>query len=129
MVTITEESYLYSCFKLYGNERLCVGWFWCFFISSLRWLFDVCVYIVCICVGQTERKSVKSKMGFINVSNLSLQKLEYQEWSCREVMLEKQWMGQPVDRSICSWFWTQGNTPSGCQKVWSHCFPKHVKLK
>jgi hypothetical protein len=25
----------------------------------------------------------------------------------REVMLEKQWMGQQVDRSICSWFWKQ----------------------
>ncbi|CAM6061139.1 unnamed protein product [Sphagnum tenellum] len=35
-----------------------------------------------------------------------------------EVMLEKQWMGQQVDRSICSWFWKQlhsgakGHVPS-----------------
>ncbi|MCO5559663.1 hypothetical protein L7F22_013264 [Adiantum nelumboides] len=32
---------------------------------------------------------------------------------CREVMLEKQWMGQPVDRSICSWFWAQADPSSG----------------
>ncbi|KAL2619943.1 hypothetical protein R1flu_000148 [Riccia fluitans] len=38
-----------------------------------------------------------------------------------EVMLEKQWMGQQVDRSICSWFWTQAHPPgqddSGPPKV------------
>ncbi|KAG6541595.1 hypothetical protein Mapa_016988 [Marchantia paleacea] len=28
-----------------------------------------------------------------------------------EVMLEKQWMGQQVDRSICTWFWTQAHPP------------------
>lgn len=34
-----------------------------------------------------------------------------------EVMLEKQWMGQPVDRSICTWFWVQVNASTGCQQV------------
>ncbi|KAJ7525504.1 hypothetical protein O6H91_17G054100 [Diphasiastrum complanatum] len=27
-----------------------------------------------------------------------------------EVMLEKQWMGKRVDRSICTWFWTQARS-------------------
>eukprot|EP00249_Psilotum_nudum_P016930 c26062_g1_i1 orf=128-1378(+) len=34
-----------------------------------------------------------------------------------EVMLEKQWMGQQVDRSICSWFWSQGQGATGVHQV------------
>lgn len=32
-------------------------------------------------------------------------------------MFEKQLMGQPVDRSVCSWFWAQSNASTGCAQV------------
>lgn len=34
-----------------------------------------------------------------------------------EVMLEKQWMGQPVDRSVCSWFWSQATASTEHNQV------------
>jgi len=46
----------------------------------------------------------------------------------REVMLEKQWMGQQVDRSICSWFWKQLHSGVRKKELLLLCFSLSLSL-